>query len=274
MPAPGREPPNPRREVPPEDGFVPPIGGNEPGTVSARHPRTLWLIRHAESAGHVAHDAALAAGLPELDLAARDMDVPLSPLGEVQAKALGAVLADLEHPPTAVVCSPYRRAVDTAALAMEAADVHPPVRLDERLREREFGILDRLTKVGIEERHPDQAAARAFLGKLYHRPPGGESWADVAARVRSFYTDLRLDHAGDDVLVVTHQAVIMLFRYVLEDLDEVQLLELGGQVDVANTAVTTYRSEGDRPVLAGFNDTSHLPERATTDEPDRSVAPR
>ena len=78
---------------------------------------------------------------------------------------------------------------------MTAAGVDAPVRLDERLREREFGVLDRLTKVGIEERFPEQAAARAFLGKFFHRPPGGESWADVAARVRAVLVDLRLDHA-------------------------------------------------------------------------------
>ena len=242
--------------------------------MSARHPNTLWLIRHAESAGNVANDAALAAGLPELDLAARDMDVPLSPLGEDQARALGSFFGGLEQRPTAVVCSPYRRAVDTAALAMDAAGVDSPVRLDERLREREFGILDRLTKVGIEARHPEQAAARAFLGKLDHRPPGGESWADVALRVRGFLTDLRLDHAGDDVVIVTHQAVIMLFRYVLEGLDEARVLEVSRREDIANTSVTTYRSDGDGLQLAGFNDTSHLPEPETTDEPDLPVAPR
>jgi 2,3-bisphosphoglycerate-dependent phosphoglycerate mutase len=242
--------------------------------VSARYPDTLWLIRHAESAGNVANDAALAAGLPELDLAARDMDVPLSPLGEVQARALGAFFEQLERPPAAVVCSPYRRAVDTAALAMDAAGLDVPVRLDERLREREFGILDRLTKVGIERRHPDQAAARAFLGKLYHRPPGGESWADVAARVRSFLADVRLDHAGDEVVVVTHQAVIMLFRYVLEELDEERLLEIGRRVDVANTSVTGYRAADRRMELTRFNDTAHLPDPVTTDEPDRPVVPR
>jgi probable phosphoglycerate mutase len=249
-------------------------GNGDPETVSARYPKHLWLIRHAESAGNVANDAALAAGRPELDLATRDMDVPLSPLGELQAAALGTFFRDLPEARAVVLCSPYRRAVDTARLAMEAAGTAAPVRLDERLREREFGILDRLTKVGIEARHPEQAAARAFLGKLYHRPPGGESWADVAERVRSVVTDLRLDHPGEDVVVVTHQAVIMLFRYVLEELDEATVLDLSRQVDLANTSITTYALEGDRLVLTGANDTAHLPEAATTDEPDRPAVPR
>jgi broad specificity phosphatase PhoE len=242
--------------------------------VAAGWPRTLTLIRHAESAGNVANDAALAAGLPELDLAARDMDVPLSDLGATQAEALGSWFAALPEPPSVVLCSPYRRAVDTAALALGAAGAEVAVRRDERLREREFGVLDRLTKVGIEARHPDQAAARAFLGKFFHRPPGGESWADVAGRIRAVVADLRLDHEDDDVVVVTHQAVIMLFRYVLDGLDEAGVLALDRRAQIANTAITTYSLDGGGLRLRVFNDSSHLPEAATTDAPDVPVAPR
>ncbi len=236
--------------------------------------RSLSLVRHAESAGNVANDAALVAGWHELDLAIRDMDVPLSDLGEGQGRALGTWLAGLDREPDVIVASPYRRAVDTAALAMDASGRHPPLVRDERLREREFGILDRLTKPGIEARHPEQAAARAFLGKLYHRPPGGESWADVAARVRSVIADLRLDHAGDDVVIVSHQAVIMLFRYVIERLDEPTLLALDKQEQIANTAVCRYEADGRDLRLVTWNDTSHLPESATTDDSDVPVAPR
>jgi probable phosphoglycerate mutase len=237
-------------------------------------PSRLTLIRHAQSAGNVANDAALAAGLPELDLALRDMDVALSPLGEEQASDLGTWLGGLATPPDIVLCSPYVRAVQTIELAMDAAAVRLPIRHDERLREREFGILDRLTRVGIEARYPEQAAARAFLGKFFHRPPGGESWADVAGRVRSVLTDLRLEQAGQHVVVVTHQAVIMLFRYVLDGLDEAGLLEIDRTEQVANTAVSTYEAcpEGGMG-LVRWNDTSHLDTVRTT-APDRSVAPR
>ena len=237
------------------------------------YPRTLTVIRHAQSAGNVANDAALAAGHHELDLALRDMDVPLSPLGETQSAELAHFF--VTHPaPAVVLCSPYKRAFDTAAIAMRVAGVNAEVVLDERLREREFGVLDRLTKLGIEARHPEQAAARAFLGKFFHRPPGGESWADVAARVRSLITDLRLDYAGDDVVVVTHQAVIMLFRYVLDGLTEAELLALDRENQIANTAVTSFAADGNRMRLVDFNDSSHLTPVETTAESDRSVAPR
>jgi len=237
-------------------------------------PRTLSLIRHAQSAGNVANDAALLAGLPELDLALRDMDVPLSELGEIQAAALGEWFAELARAPSVVLCSPYKRAVDTAAIAMKAGGTDAPVQLDERLREREFGVLDRLTKVGIEARFPEQAAARAFIGKFFHRPPGGESWTDVAARVRGVMTDLRRGYPDQDVVIITHQAVIMLFRYVLDELTEAELIDLDSREQIANTAVTSYASTDGFLRLVEFNDSSHLPAAETTDASDRSVAPR
>ena len=50
-----------------------------------RWPERLWIVRHGESAGNVARDAADAAGLPRIDIADRDVDVPLSRLGEEQS---------------------------------------------------------------------------------------------------------------------------------------------------------------------------------------------
>src|SRR3954465_3205333 len=178
------------------------------------HPARLDLIRHGESAGNVANDQAHARRLEMLDLATRDMDVPLSPRGEEQAVALGRWFAG-QHPDL-IAASPYRRAVSTAPIALDDAGRDDRVRLDERLREREFGILDRLTRAGIEARFPEQAAARAFLGKFYHRPPGGESWADVALRLRSLIDSIGREYAGERLLVVSHQVVISVFRYLLE----------------------------------------------------------
>jgi broad specificity phosphatase PhoE len=242
-------------------------------TPAVGHPGRLDLIRHGQSAGNVANDRAHAERLEMLDLATRDMDVPLSELGELQAAALGCWFADQR--PDVIVSSPYRRAIDTARFALNDASRQDPVLLDERLREREFGILDRLTRAGIVARHPDQAAARTFLGKMYHRPPGGESWVDVAARVRSFYRDVRLDHAGDHIVVIAHQAVILLFRYVLEDLTEDEVFAIDRAEDIANTAVTTYVGDGETvPRLTTYNDHSHLPPDLATARPDVPAGPR
>ncbi len=50
---------------------------------------------------------------------------------------------------TLVWSSPYRRAVQTAEIALQASGASLPVRLDERLRDRELGILDLLTWLGV-----------------------------------------------------------------------------------------------------------------------------
>ena len=108
-------------------------------------PSTLWIVRHGQSAGNVARDAALAAKQPIIDIAHRDMDVPLSGLGERQARALGRWFARVpaERRPTVILSSPYVRALETAELVCEAAGFDrddPPLIPDERLREKEFEI--------------------------------------------------------------------------------------------------------------------------------------
>jgi 2,3-bisphosphoglycerate-dependent phosphoglycerate mutase len=257
-----------------------------PSPPSDRWPASLWLVRHGESAGNVARDAAEAAGLPMIDVAHRDMDVPLSALGEEQATVLGRWLATLpeDERPTHTIASPYVRAQTTARRILEASGCPPDqidIEVDERLREREFGILDRLTKAGIEERHPEQAAARAFLGKFYHRPPGGESWADVGLRLRSVLDSIGRQYAGERLLVVTHQVVITVFRYLLERLSEEQVLAIDRAEELANCSVTAFeldptigRHGGMK--LVRWNDVSPL--RAVgepvTREPDARVDPR
>src|SRR3954452_9692626 len=83
-------------------------------------PGTLWLVRHGQSTGNVAHAAAAAALAERLDLETRDMDVPLSDLGHEQAARVGRWLATLDpaEQPTAVLTSPYLRARQTAEIAL------------------------------------------------------------------------------------------------------------------------------------------------------------
>jgi broad specificity phosphatase PhoE len=220
-------------------------------------PREILIVRHAQSAGNVARERALSAGAAVIDLEhGRDADVPLSQLGERQAAALGRWAERNIERIDAVVSSPYVRARETAVLALVAAgwdDV--PVVVDERLREKEFGVLDRLTRRGIIERHPEQAELRRVLGKFYYRPPGGESWTDVILRVRSYVESMLRDHADARIAIVTHQVVVLCLRYVLERMTEAQLLAVAAADDVANCGVTIYRSAGDPPypVLEAYN---------------------
>jgi broad specificity phosphatase PhoE len=218
-------------------------------------PESITLVRHGESMGNRADLAAREAGAERLDLESRDADVELSPTGREQAAAVGRWLhgAGEEWRPTVVVSSPYERAAQTARVASEALDL--PVAYDERLRERDLGVFDGLTGRGIRAQYPDEAARRSKLGKFYYQPPSGESWADVVLRVRSLLTDLRHGYDGDRVWLFTHQAVIMAFRYALEDIDERRLLEIDRDVQIPNASLTRLCRSGERFELDTFADT-------------------
>lgn len=210
----------------------------------------LGVVRHGESVANVAADEAEAAGLDMVDVTERDADVGLSPAGQAQAVALGRWFAELpaDRLPDWVVSSPYRRAEQTATIALgeagrEAGVALPHIVLDERLRDRELGVLDLLTSHGVAVRLPEEAARRRRLGKFYYRPPGGESWADVALRLRSFLGDLRRDRPDARVLLFGHEAVVMLLRYLIDGLTEPDLLDTAGHTTPRNASLTTWVRE-------------------------------
>jgi len=210
----------------------------------------LILVRHGESTGNVAREQAMAARAEVIDIDRRDADVPLTDLGQQQARTVGRWLAGRPagRQPQVVWSSPYRRARQTAELALAETPLTLPVRLDERLRDRELGTLDRLTSFGIRQRFPAEADRRRWLGKLYYRPPGGESWADVALRLRSFLRDLDRGDLPERALLVCHDAVILLIRYVCQAFDEDELIRLNRTESIGNASVTTlYRADPGGP---------------------------
>lgn len=243
--------------------------------VSAELTR-LWLVRHGESAGNVARDRAEASGASEIEIEGRDIDVPLSPLGQRQAAAVARWFRQLPaaERPTRVLTSPFTRARATAEAVCHALD-GCALRHDERLREKEFGSLNRLTRAGVLAQFPHEAQQRTLIGKFYYRPPGGESWCDVALRLRTLFDHLRLFHAGERVLIVAHQVIILCARYVLEDLTEDALLDIDRSGDVANCAVTSYelRDASRGLELTGYNVAAPLDDAGepVTDAPDAAI---
>ena len=218
----------------------------------------LWLVRHGESVANVAATRAEREGLEAIPIDIRDADVPLSPAGEEQASALRTWMDDHRDSVDVFLSSPYLRARETLAIALGgSADDATVITIDERLRDRELGVLDLLTRAGVGARHPEEAARRQHLGKFYHRPPGGESWADVALRLRSFLQDLRSDPHGS-ALIVAHDAVVMLFLYLLLPLEEAKLLEFAASHTVLNASVTHLVRTESGWELVEFAGVAHL----------------
>lgn len=200
----------------------------------------VGVLRHGESTGNVAREVAETAGADVIDLAERDADVPLTGPGRDQAAAAGELLAG--HRPDVVVTSTYRRAWDTAKLAAPAGVAIVP---DERLRDRELGVLDLLTSHGVRERWPDEARRKRRLGRFYYRPPGGESWADVVLRVRSLLAELSAERPGARVLLSAHEMTVFALRYLLEGLPEPDLMRAAAATAVPNGSLTTWERDRD-----------------------------
>jgi broad specificity phosphatase PhoE len=228
-------------------------------------PRSLWFVRHGQSEGNVIRDDAEQRSAERYELGTRDADVPLSDLGRRQAEAFGRWLSEQspEVHPDAVLVSPYRRAAETADLVLAEAGL-AGVRhgTDERLRDREMGEWDGLTWRGIVARFPEEADRAKLVGRFFHRPPGGESWADICLRLRTFLTDVARELEGARVLVVSHDVVIQLARVVLEGLDEAATVELVHGTAYSNCGLSTFhRGDAGDLLLERYNWTAPIREQ-------------
>lgn len=142
----------------------------------------LILLRHGRTASNASR------------LLLGRMDVPLDELGRRQAEALGQ--SDLLRQATRVVSSPLRRARDTAAA------LGPPVTVDERWTEIDYGKYDGLELDQAVELFGQWGRDIGFV------PDGGESLLSVGRRVRAACDDLWAEAAVNDVVVVSHVSPI------------------------------------------------------------------
>ncbi|GIE75833.1 phosphoglycerate mutase [Actinoplanes philippinensis] len=221
----------------------------------------LILVRHGQSLANVAFPAADAEGLMEAAVSGRDAEVPLTGTGEEQAAALGRWLASLpeDRRPEVVITSPYLRARETWRIAADGLDLPAPT-TDDRLVDRLMGDLELLTRAAVAARFPDEAARRARTGEFEYAPPGGESFADIAVRLKSFLDDLRAGHPGERVIVVAHDAVVLMMRAVIEQLswDEVIAVEKESG-NVRNASITRFVDSSGVLRLDRYNTIDHLP---------------
>ncbi|MBU2665834.1 histidine phosphatase family protein [Actinoplanes bogorensis] len=223
----------------------------------------LVLVRHGQSLANVAFPAADARGLLEAEVSGRDAEVPLTERGEKQAAALGEWIGARpeNERPQVVITSPYRRARETWRLAAEASGVELPTpSTDDRLVDRLLGDLEMMTRAAVAQRFPDEAQRRADAGEHHYTPPGGESFADIEVRLGSFLGDLHRDHAGRRVIVVAHDAVVLMMRAVIEELDWDQVLAAEREAgNVRNASLTRFVAVDGRLELAYYNSVDHLP---------------
>jgi 2,3-bisphosphoglycerate-dependent phosphoglycerate mutase len=216
------------------------------GTI--RRPVLLVVVRHAESARneakkgsvYFADDAArrVMRGTP-------DHLVELTPAGRQQAIETGVALRAQFGSFDYVYTSGYRRTVATAdgllAAYPDAERARMQVRTNIFIRERDPGHAYDMTQDEAEVAFPWLADYWQTFGGFMARPPGGESLADVVARVHTFLDTLFRDRAGQKILVVTHGGTIRCLRFALERWTYEQAERWPPGQSPANCGVTTYR---------------------------------
>jgi probable phosphoglycerate mutase len=131
------------------------------------------------------------------------LDSPLTPRGLWQAQQLGVRLKT--QPFTTLYSSDLPRAARTAE-QIAVATGHEIV-IDERLRERHFGVFEGLTQKEMQSCEPD-AYVRFMSRDPHYAVPGGESPAAFFARCRAALEELAIRHAGETIAVVTHGLVL------------------------------------------------------------------
>ncbi|MEV6568695.1 bifunctional RNase H/acid phosphatase [Streptomyces kronopolitis] len=204
-------------------------------------PATFVLLRHGETAL-----------TPEKRFSGSGgTDPELSAAGRRQAEATAAALA-ARGTIEAVVSSPLRRCRETAEAV--AARLGLEVRIEEGLRETDFGAWEGLTFAEVRERHSEDLDA--WLASAKAEPTGGgESFAAVARRVAVARDKLLARYAGRTVLLVTHVTPVKtLVRLALGAPPEA-LFRM--ELSAASLSTVAYYSDGNASVRL-LNETAHL----------------
>ncbi len=254
----------------------------------SQRPAEIVFLRHGESQANITEmrvEQGLLDRYPTTLIGVRDADIHLTDRGREQARVTGHYLAERFGAFDDCYVSPWTRTRQTfeQILAAYPAGAREGMldrtRLDERLREREMGVLNWLTREEIAERYPDQARRRAIDGEYFYRPSGGESWADVSQRLGDVLTDLYRDRPGRRLLVVAHAVVVLCFRKLLQRLDEETILRINAEDGPHNCSINRYvydprAGEDGKLALAEWNNVAYGPELASVVPDNEQRQPR
>lgn len=222
------------------DGGAAPAAGGAGWSADLGTPTTLLLLRHGETALTPLKRFSGSGGT----------DPELSATGRRQARAVAEVLA-ARGTVQEIVSSPLRRCRRTAEEV--AGRLGLEVRVDEGLRETDFGVWEGLTFAEVGERYPDDLAA--WLDSPDAAPTGGESFAEVAQRVARSRDAVLAAHRSRTVLLVTHVSPIKtLVRLALGAPPE-SLFRM--ELSAASLSAVACYGDGNASVRL-LNDTGHL----------------
>ncbi|WP_027500026.1 bifunctional RNase H/acid phosphatase [Rhodococcus sp. UNC363MFTsu5.1] len=201
-------------------------------------PTRMLLLRHGQTALSVERRYS-GRGNPEL-----------TDLGLTQARAAAKRIGE-RGGITAVLTSPLGRARQTAEAV--AAELALPVRVHEGLIETDFGDWEGLTFGEASARDPE--LHRRWISDTSVRPPGGESFDEVRARIERVRDELVAEFPGANLLLVSHVTPIKTLLQMALDVGPSLLYRL--HLDLASLSIAEFYPDGGASVRL-VNDTSHL----------------
>lgn len=194
----------------------------------------LWLVRHAQTDWNRARRYQSRS------------DRPLTLFGAAWSEAVARRLARARF--TAIVSSGLMRTTYLADLVAEGRSGALVTHRDDRWCEADHGLWEGLTHGEVAQRYAAQMQAR-WADPWHSRAHGGESLADLWARIERAWRDLVRDHDGGRLLIVTHATPIQVllcallglplerywqFRIDLGSITNVDLYPAGAIVRVIN----------------------------------------
>ncbi len=195
--------------------------------VSGEKPTTIFLVRHGETI--LTPDRRFSGG--------DGSDPGLSETGRKQASAIALELA--ARKPDVLIASPLLRTRQTAEIIQ--GEIGLDIHIDEGWIECAFGEWDGLNVAEVQEKFPNEWAQ--WVSAPTARPPGGESYLDVAERIEPVFRELAQTYPGKKILVVTHNVVIKTLASVIMNAP----LESIYHIDISPCSLTTinvYESDG------------------------------
>jgi len=198
----------------------------------------IFLIRHGATV------------LTAEDRFAGATDVQLSNEGREQVRRLAERLAGEKI--AAIYASPLGRTIETARILAKPHELEVQPR--DGLREISHGRWEQMTRKEVEQAFPDEAAAWE-KDPYSFAPVGGESGLAVTARALPVLMEIVREHAGENVLIVSHKATIRLLVSSLIGFDPRRYRDALDQ-NPAALNIVDFRG-GISARLTLFNDTSH-----------------
>jgi broad specificity phosphatase PhoE len=173
-----------------------------------------------------------------------DRDIPITPVGEAQARTTGREMRESGvNAPDVIFVSPYLRTQQTLHILQEEWSElrNATVYREERIRERDHGVglLYNDSRIYFLM-HPEQAELYKLLGDYDYRFLSGENIPDVRQRNLSWITTMTREFAGKRVMAITHHLTILATRANFERLSPEEFLHLDKHDKPLNCGVTRY----------------------------------